>query len=162
MFYLQVIIFDSDWNPQCDLQAQDRVHRIGQTRPVIVYRFITNGTVESYLLEKANNKRKLEKLVIHKEQFKGDKVYYRSNKELSLEDLQDVYLESYAELGRSDEKGLSLITDATLNPFTILTQEDVDKIMDRSPKAYGEASANVSKKFLAVVNAPDELNNILV
>ena len=36
-----VIIFDSDWNPQNDLQAQARCHRIGQTRPVTVYRFVT-------------------------------------------------------------------------------------------------------------------------
>ena len=33
-----VIIYDSDWNPQQDLQAQDRCHRIGQTKPVMVYR----------------------------------------------------------------------------------------------------------------------------
>lgn len=47
-----VIIFDSDWNPQMDLQAQDRVHRIGQTKPVIVYRLVTRDTVESMILEK--------------------------------------------------------------------------------------------------------------
>ena len=49
-----------------DLQAQDRVHRIGQTRPVIIYRLVTNGTVEKKILDRAANKRKLEKLVIHK------------------------------------------------------------------------------------------------
>ncbi len=48
-----------------DLQAQDRVHRIGQTRPVVVYRLVTHGTVESVILDKAANKRKFEKLVIH-------------------------------------------------------------------------------------------------
>ena len=41
-----VIIFDSDWNPHQDLQAQDRAHRIGQTRNVIVYRLATRGTAE--------------------------------------------------------------------------------------------------------------------
>src|SRR3954451_6306356 len=44
-----VILFDSDWNPQQDLQAMDRAHRIGQTRPVIVYRLATRGTVEETL-----------------------------------------------------------------------------------------------------------------
>jgi len=65
-----VVLFDSDWNPQQDLQAQDRAHRIGQTRPVIVYRFATRGTVESMLLEKADSKRRLEKLVIQKGRFR--------------------------------------------------------------------------------------------
>jgi chromodomain-helicase-DNA-binding protein 7 len=39
-----VIIFDSDWNPQNDLQAQARAHRIGQTRAVMVYRLLTRKT----------------------------------------------------------------------------------------------------------------------
>ena len=45
-----VIIFDSDWNPQMDLQAQDRVHRIGQEKEVIVLRLITNNSIEEVLL----------------------------------------------------------------------------------------------------------------
>lgn len=36
-----VVLFDSDWNPQVDLQAQDRAHRIGQTKQVYVFRLIT-------------------------------------------------------------------------------------------------------------------------
>jgi len=40
-----VIIYDSDWNPQMDLQAMDRAHRIGQKNPVNVYRLITENTV---------------------------------------------------------------------------------------------------------------------
>ncbi|KAI9671696.1 MAG: hypothetical protein M1831_003224 [Alyxoria varia] len=66
-----VILFDSDWNPQQDLQAQDRAHRIGQRRNVVVYRLATRGTVEEMLLGKAEGKRRLEKLVIKKGKFKS-------------------------------------------------------------------------------------------
>lgn len=41
-----VIIFDSDWNPHADLQAQDRAHRIGQSKVVRILRFITEKRVE--------------------------------------------------------------------------------------------------------------------
>jgi ATP-dependent DNA helicase len=61
-----VIIFDSDWNPQVDLQAQDRVHRIGQKKPVIIYRFVTANSIEKKILDRARSKRTLEKVVIHK------------------------------------------------------------------------------------------------
>lgn len=54
-----VIFFDSDWNPQMDLQAQQRAHRIGQTRNVTVYRLCTSNTVEEGILAVASKKRKL-------------------------------------------------------------------------------------------------------
>jgi ATP-dependent helicase STH1/SNF2 len=41
-----VIIFDSDWNPQMDKQAEDRAHRIGQKKEVLVIRLITNTVIE--------------------------------------------------------------------------------------------------------------------
>ncbi|KAL5348192.1 putative ATPase [Pseudogymnoascus australis] len=65
-----VVLFDSDWNPQQDLQAIDRAHRIGQTRPVVVFRLATKGTVEEELLMSADAKRRLEKLVIKKGGFR--------------------------------------------------------------------------------------------
>ena len=61
-----VIIYDSDWNPQQDLQAQDRAHRIGQTKPVMVYRLVTANTIDEKIVERAAAKRKLEKMIIHK------------------------------------------------------------------------------------------------
>jgi chromodomain-helicase-DNA-binding protein 1 len=59
-----VIIFDSDWNPQADLQAMARAHRIGQTKPVSVYRLVSKDTVEEEILERARNKLMLEYLTI--------------------------------------------------------------------------------------------------
>ena len=46
------IIFDSDWNPHQDSQAMDRCHRIGQNRPVAVYRLLTAGSVDINMMEK--------------------------------------------------------------------------------------------------------------
>ena len=53
-------------NPQADLQAQDRCHRIGQTKPVMVYRLVTANTIDQRIVERAASKRQLEKMVIHK------------------------------------------------------------------------------------------------
>jgi len=59
-----VILYDSDWNPQMDLQAMDRAHRIGQTKPVMVYRFMTEGSVEEKIIERAQKKLYLDAAVI--------------------------------------------------------------------------------------------------
>ncbi|KAH0831419.1 SNF2 family DNA-dependent ATPase [Lanmaoa asiatica] len=71
-----VILYDSDWNPQADLQAMDRAHRIGQTKQVYVFRFITEGSVEERMLERAAQKLRLDQLVIQQgrqQQSKGNK-----------------------------------------------------------------------------------------
>ncbi|KAJ8908028.1 hypothetical protein NDN08_008125 [Rhodosorus marinus] len=59
-----VILYDSDWNPQADLQAMDRAHRIGQKKPVNVYRLISENTLEERVLGKAMQKLHLDSLVI--------------------------------------------------------------------------------------------------
>jgi SWI/SNF-related matrix-associated actin-dependent regulator of chromatin subfamily A member 5 len=59
-----VILYDSDWNPQADLQAMDRAHRIGQTKTVRVFRLITENTVEERIIEKAETKLRLDHVVI--------------------------------------------------------------------------------------------------
>ncbi len=58
-----VILFDSDWNPQADLQAMARVHRIGQTKKVHVYRLVTEGTVEERIVQRAQKKLYLDQMV---------------------------------------------------------------------------------------------------
>ncbi|BFZ13495.1 hypothetical protein BsWGS_16534 [Bradybaena similaris] len=84
-----VIIYDSDWNPQCDLQAQDRCHRIGQTKPVVVYRLVTANTIDQKIIERAAAKRKLEKMIIHKGKFKSGN-FMTKEMPISAEELRDL------------------------------------------------------------------------
>ena len=56
-----MIIYDSDWNPQNDVQAMARCHRIGQTKTVKVFRLVTRNTYEQALVEIANRKLGLER-----------------------------------------------------------------------------------------------------
>ena len=67
-----VIFYDSDWNPTIDLQAQDRAHRIGQTRQVHIYRLVSESTVEENILRKANQKRLLDSVVVQAGNFNTD------------------------------------------------------------------------------------------
>lgn len=59
-----VVLYDSDWNPQADLQAMDRAHRIGQKKQVRVFRLVTDNSVEEKILERATQKLRLDQLVI--------------------------------------------------------------------------------------------------
>ncbi|KAL0487589.1 hypothetical protein AKO1_000280, partial [Acrasis kona] len=67
-----VIFYDSDWNPAMDAQAQDRCHRIGQTKNVTIYRLISEKTIEERILLKANQKKQMNEIVIHSGGFTPD------------------------------------------------------------------------------------------
>jgi hypothetical protein len=69
-----VIFYDSDWNPAIDAQAQDRCHRIGQTRDVHIYRLISQATIEENILKKAYQKRHLDAVVIGDGKFTTDSL----------------------------------------------------------------------------------------
>ncbi|OTF71709.1 helicase domino-like protein, partial [Euroglyphus maynei] len=64
-----VIFYDSDWNPTMDAQAQDRCHRIGQTRDVHIYRLVSERTVEENILKKAKQKKMLGDMAIEEGNF---------------------------------------------------------------------------------------------
>ncbi|CAM0883924.1 unnamed protein product [Alopecurus aequalis] len=61
----RVIIYDPDFNPFMDLQAQSRAHRIGQTRPVVVYQLVTKCSVEVKILEKSKQKLAIENMLMN-------------------------------------------------------------------------------------------------
>ncbi|KAG7999868.1 Lymphoid-specific helicase [Nibea albiflora] len=127
-----VIIFDSDWNPQADLQAQDRCHRIGQTKPVVVYRLVTANTIDQKILERASAKRKLEQIVIHKNKFKGGKAELNQSKScIDLDELRDLLKTRGTEKEVKASKG------------KVITDKDLEILLDRSDLLDKE---KVSKK----------------
>lgn len=132
-----VILFDSDWNPQQDLQAQDRAHRIGQTRPVIVYRLATKGTVEQTLLEKADSKRRLERLVIQRGKFKSilDNNNNTNSTQADIDDLRKA-------LGEDQFEQFHIQSD---DPESLLSQDDLDILTDRSEEAYLRAERGLEE-----------------
>ncbi|XP_041803253.1 lymphoid-specific helicase [Chelmon rostratus] len=116
-----VIIFDSDWNPQADLQAQDRCHRIGQTKPVVVYRLVTANTVDQKILERASAKRKLEQMVIHKNKFKGGKAELNQSKScIDLDELMELLK------ARGTEK------EVKASRGKVISDKDLEILLDRS------------------------------
>lgn len=125
-----VILFDSDWNPQQDLQAMDRAHRIGQTKPVIVYRLATRGTVEETLLFKADGKRKLEKLVIQKGKFKSLLSDTRGLNGIDIDGINEIF--AHDEFEKYD------VANAE-GGGKILKEEELKILTDRSDKAYERA-----------------------
>ncbi|XP_015576220.1 ATP-dependent DNA helicase DDM1 [Ricinus communis] len=112
------ILYDSDWNPQMDLQAMDRCHRIGQTKPVHVYRLATAQSVEGRILKRAFSKLKLEHVVIGKGQFHQERM--KSN---SIVDMEE---EDILALLRNEETAEDKLIQ------TDISDEDLERILDRS------------------------------
>ncbi|XP_034378253.1 SWI/SNF-related matrix-associated actin-dependent regulator of chromatin subfamily A member 5 [Arvicanthis niloticus] len=121
-----VILYDSDWNPQVDLQAMDRAHRIGQTKTVRVFRFITDNTVEERIVERAEMKLRLDSIVIQQ----GRLVDQNLNK-----------------IGKDEM--LQMIRHGATHVFASkeseITDEDIDGILERGAKKTAEMNEKLSK-----------------
>lgn len=117
------IIFDSDWNPHQDSQAMDRCHRIGQNRPVAVYRLLTTGSVDIDMMEKQMSKKKLERMAIVGGDFR--KAGQRWNKDRNT-NFDSNMLSSLLEDDIKDLQGkASEVEDIKIN------EEELDRILDR-------------------------------
>ncbi|XP_053291808.1 lymphoid-specific helicase isoform X2 [Pleuronectes platessa] len=138
-----VIIFDSDWNPQADLQAQDRCHRIGQTKPVLVYRLVTANTIDQKILERASAKRKLEQMVIHKNKFKGGKAELNQSKScIDLDDLMQLIKNRDTEKQMKASRG------------KVISDKDLEILLDRSDMLDKE-KGSLNKEKVGVFRVTD-------
>ncbi|XP_021043177.1 probable global transcription activator SNF2L1 isoform X3 [Mus pahari] len=121
-----VILYDSDWNPQVDLQAMDRAHRIGQKKPVRVFRLITDNTVEERIVERAEIKLRLDSIVIQQ----GRLIDQQSNK-------------------LAKEEMLQMIRHGATHVFACkeseLTDEDIVTILERGEKKTAEMNERMQK-----------------
>eukprot|EP00917_Polyrhabdina_sp_WS-2016_P011200 GHVP01024758.1.p1 GENE.GHVP01024758.1~~GHVP01024758.1.p1 ORF type:complete len:208 (+),score=22.20 GHVP01024758.1:1234-1857(+) len=111
-----VIIFDSDWNPHADLQAQDRAHRIGQQNEVRILRLVTRGSVEEYIILKAGNKLGMDDKIIQAGRF--DQKTTNEEREKILRTL----------LEKESEKKTSQDEEATI------TNTLINELISRSPE----------------------------
>ncbi|KAJ5979963.1 hypothetical protein N7481_007261 [Penicillium waksmanii] len=120
-----VIFYDLDWNPAMDKQCQDRCHRIGQTRDVHIYRFVSEYTIESNILRKSNQKRMLDDVIIQEGEFTTD--YFTKLRE------QNKIIEETDERDGQDEASAAMdrvlgnrITTAPRNLEQAEDKEDID------------------------------------
>lgn len=103
-----VVLYDSDWNPQMDLQAMDRAHRIGQQKQVRVYRLITQNTMEVKQVEKQTMKLKLDSMIIQKGRAQSNKTAF------GKDDLKDM---------------VNYGADAIFDLGSDIDEDDIDKII---------------------------------
>jgi SWI/SNF-related matrix-associated actin-dependent regulator of chromatin subfamily A member 5 len=118
------ILYDSDWNPQQDLQAQDRCHRLGQKKPVSVYRLVSENTVEEKIVERAQQKLKLDAMIVQQGRL-------RDKDKLSKEEILEAVRFGADTIFRSEE---STITD-----------EDIDAILARGMAKTKELAEKIQK-----------------
>ena len=121
-----VIIFDSDWNPHQDLQAQDRAHRIGQKNEVRILRLITSNSVEEKILERAQFKLDMDGKVIQAGKF--DNKSTNEEREAMLRTLLDTadaadLMNEQEEMDDDDLNAIMARHDDELTVFAALDQE---------------------------------------
>ncbi|XP_077218818.1 protein CHROMATIN REMODELING 5-like isoform X2 [Tasmannia lanceolata] len=124
-----VIIFDSDWNPQNDLQAMSRAHRIGQQEVVNIYRFVTSKSVEEDILERAKKKMVLDHLVIQKLNAEGrleKKETKKGNSMFDKNELSAILRFGAEELFKEDKNDEESKKK--------LESMDIDEILERAEK----------------------------
>jgi SNF2 family DNA or RNA helicase len=122
-----VIFYDSDWNPAMDAQAQDRAHRIGQTRDVHIYRLITEHSIEENILIKAQKKKNLDILVMDQGQF--DASASPPQEDVPTDDIKDVFSKKglQAILGVSDDEPDTSLAEQEQPPD--MSKEQMEKAM---------------------------------
>eukprot|EP00467_Chlorarachnion_reptans_P000518 CAMPEP_0114528572 /NCGR_PEP_ID=MMETSP0109-20121206/24304_1 /TAXON_ID=29199 /ORGANISM="Chlorarachnion reptans, Strain CCCM449" /LENGTH=1040 /DNA_ID=CAMNT_0001710779 /DNA_START=777 /DNA_END=3897 /DNA_ORIENTATION=- len=135
-----VIFYDTDWNPAMDLQAQDRCHRIGQTREVHIYRLVTRNTIEENILKKSNQKRQMNNMVIGDGEFNTQFFSKMDPRELLGMNIEEDDVKE--KLTRKDiEKAMAAVEDHTDQ----VAARRLDKETAAQSEEFAETGAAVSK-----------------
>lgn len=125
-----VIFYDQDWNPQMDLQAQDRAHRIGQTRPVLIFRLVSAHTIETKIMQRATEKRKLEALVIAKGKFRAPNQAANG----PVKSRAETMAELAASLLRLEGEQINV----ALEGQSVISDKDLEVLLDRRPEVFAD------------------------
>ena len=136
-----VIIFDSDWNPQNDLQAMARAHRIGQTRSVRVYRLLTAKTYEMHMFHSASLKLGLDRAVLAHQRQNTSADDGSSNKRKSRAEKE----EEAKEIDSLLKKGAyDVFNDENDDEAKKFMDTDIDQLLEQSSRkvTYGEAATS--------------------
>ncbi|KAJ4471390.1 SNF2-family ATP dependent chromatin remodeling factor snf21 [Lentinula edodes] len=124
-----VIIFDSDWNPHADLQAQDRAHRIGQTKAVLILRFITEKSVEEAMYQRARYKLDIDDKVIQAGRF-DNKSTQEEQEELLRSILEADQEEDNEEAGDMNDDELNALISRSDEEAEIFREMDIKRERD--------------------------------
>ena len=144
-----VIIFDSDWNPHQDLQAQDRAHRIGQKNEVRILRLITTDSVEEAILQRATQKLDIDGKVIQAGKFNNDAT--NEERENFLKQLLDAEAkrESSQALGKTpdvaEDEEDEEDEDSELNQMMARNEEE-RMLFDKMDRDRRKAAIDLAKK----------------
>lgn len=114
-----------------DLQAQDRAHRIGQTRPVLIFRLVTAHTIETKIMQKATDKRKLEALVIAKGKFRAPAGAATAGRGAG-KSRAETMAEMAAELLRLEGEQIRVAVEGQ----SVISEEEMDALLDRRPEVF--------------------------
>ncbi|KAL2128860.1 hypothetical protein VTI74DRAFT_8565 [Chaetomium olivicolor] len=148
-----VIIYDSDWNPHQDLQAQDRAHRIGQKNEVRILRLISSASVEEKILERARFKLDMDGKVIQAGRF--DNKSSETDRDAMLRTLLETAdMAESGEQEEMDDEELNMILARNEEELAIFQRLDEERTRD---PIYGTAPGC---KGVPRLMAEDELPDI--
>lgn len=118
-----------------DAQAQDRAHRIGQTKPVLIFRLVSAHTIETKILQRASEKRKLEALVIAKGKFKMPSVAMGTGTGTTK---KETMAEMAASLLKLEGEKIEVVPETKEGKRGVLSDEDLEMLLDRRPEVFRE------------------------
>ena len=122
-----VIIYDSDWNPHQDLQAQDRAHRIGQKNEVRILRLISSNSVEEKILERAQFKLDMDGKVIQAGKFDNKSTNEERDEMLRIM-LEAAESADSLQQEEMDDEDLNAIIMRNEDEFKLFQQMDADRL----------------------------------